>query len=74
MKQTRRQRSIENKRRHRALRRLSVVTYDDLIRMHDRNPRVAFRARGKRVSFWARQRRRGPVPRHLRPYLFKRGR
>ncbi len=148
---TRRQRRIENKRRHRALRNMTVVTYDDLIRMHDRNPkrrrrnpsdyslgddhihtsgphgkryagkshggygsayaqgtaagnmkrdrsphwslsasekvewlkgydeshaqrknpRISFRARGKRVSFRARARRRGAVPKQLRPYVYR---
>jgi hypothetical protein len=51
-----------------------VVTYDDLLRMNDRNPRVTFRARGKHVSFVAKPRRKGRVPAHLRPYLFKKRR
>jgi hypothetical protein len=32
---------------------------------------VTFKARGKRVSFWSRPRRKGPVPKHLKRYLFK---
>lgn len=36
------------------------------------NPLVAFRTRrGHKVKFWARHKKRGPTPRHLRPYLFK---
>ncbi len=71
MKLTRKQKRAENKRRHRALKRMKVVTYDDLI-ARDRNPLVRFKARGKRVSFYARRRARGPVPKHLRRYTFKR--
>jgi hypothetical protein len=41
-------------------------------RISDRaNPLVCFRARGKRISFWAKSRRKGRVPAHLIPYLFK---
>jgi len=38
------------------------------------NPKVAFRAKGKRVAFVAKRKKaRGKVPKHLRPYLFKKG-
>jgi hypothetical protein len=36
-----------------------------------RNPTVAFRARGKLVRFHTKPKRKGPVPKHLRPYLFR---
>jgi len=39
-----------------------------------RNPKVVFRAKGKRVAFVAKRKKaRGKVPKHLRPYLFKKG-
>lgn len=39
-----------------------------------RNPRVSFRTcHGKKVRFKAKSRRKGKVPKHLKPYLFKKG-
>ena len=39
------------------------------------NPWIKFKAKGKRVKFWAKKRRsrKGRTPRHLIPYLFKKG-
>lgn len=37
-----------------------------------RNPMVRFKARGRRVRFYAKPKRRGPVPKHLKKYAFKR--
>ncbi len=71
---TRRQRRAENRRKHRELRRRKVTTYDDLVAERDRNPVVHFRARGRTVRFTAKPKRRGKVPKQLRPYLFKRRR
>lgn len=86
---TRKQRRRENRRRHRALKRMKVTTYRDLMANDDRNwtmydeyvrpwnnPWVKFKGRDRKgrrktVRFYAKPRRRGKVPKHLRPYLFK---
>ena len=49
MKMTRKQKRAENKRRHRALRKMKVTTYDDLI-ARDRNPRRKLSARARYIK------------------------
>ena len=66
-----------SKKRVRRVRPLNEIMNDDLRDMKAQirgNPRVAFRTcTGKRVAFKAKSRRKGKTPKHLKPYLFKKG-